>query len=388
MAAKSEQIHLHPSASQVAYDEDVPFGSNAMRLDIRQWVIVTVILLLIVGLTPMLWKQFEPLNGADDYRIPYSLSNDYWIYDRVSNSATSENKIFVIGDSVIWGEYVSPDQTFSHHLNDLDGGSRFVNGGANGTHPLALEGLVRDYAAGLTDVMAILHCNLLWMSSPDRDLQVDKELSFNHPRLVPQFFPWIPCYRASIAERMGNVVDNYCSFRGWIHHLRIAYFDGQSIPDWTIEHPLENPLQQITLELPPPARKPHSRGIPWTERKIPAQDLPWIDLDTSLQWRAFGNTLRRLRARGNRVFVILGPFNEHMLTDESRRQYQSLRADVEAWLREHNVASIVPEALPSADYADASHPLSEGYARMAERVYTSPEFQQWFEPVEKQSAAP
>ena len=52
----------------------------------------------------------------------------------------------------------------------------------------------------------ILHCNLLWMSSPKADLHTEKEERFNHADLVPQFSPRIPCYRADFNRRFSAVV--------------------------------------------------------------------------------------------------------------------------------------------------------------------------------------
>ena len=59
-------------------------------------------------------------------------------------AAEAFDTVFVLGDSVVWGEYVLPDGTWSHFL-DREAGvtNRFVNVGVNGLFPLALEGLVR-----------------------------------------------------------------------------------------------------------------------------------------------------------------------------------------------------------------------------------------------------
>ena len=359
--------------------DQVPFGANAMRLSLRQWTVVAVIVLLFVLVVPIAWTGIESWNTTDDYRIPYGLSDDYWQYQRFVGATAngSRKKILAIGDSVIWGEYVTPDKTLSQHLNQLAGRERFANGGANGTHPLALEGLVRYYARDVRDASVLLHCNLLWMSSPERDLSSTKELSFNHPRLVPQLYPRIPCYRATINERLGIVVDRGSTFRSWVHHLRIAYFDSQSIPDWTLEHPLENPLGQVTLKLPGPKNLPHSEPVAWTARPMKPQDIPWVPLDKSLQWQAFQRTVRLLYSRGNRLYVVINPFNEHMLAPASEKRYRLLKGDAESWLQAEDVPYDAPPVLPSAEYADASHPLSAGYARLARRLLEQESFQDW-----------
>jgi len=66
---------------------------------------------------------------------------------------------------------------------------------------------------------------------------------------------------------------------------------------------------------------------------------------------------------------VIGPFNEHMLTDKSLEKFHAVRADAEQWFREHGIAYFAPAVLPSECYADASHPLAEGYARMAKELF-------------------
>jgi hypothetical protein len=81
-----------------------------------------------------------------------------------------------------------------------------------------------------------------------------------------------------------------------------------------------------------------------------------------------------LQARGNHVFVVVGPFNEHLLTPASLRRYEQIKATVARWLRERQIAHAVPPPLPSALYGDASHPLAEGYAQLARQLLDSPNF--------------
>jgi hypothetical protein len=66
--------------------------------------------------------------------------------------------------------------------------------------------------------------------------------------------------------------------------------------------------------------------------------------------------------------VLLGPFNEHMLTDEGKQTYSELRSGVISWLAGRGIACCVPTTLPSEMYADASHPLAEGYAVPANQL--------------------
>ncbi|MBI2480286.1 MAG: hypothetical protein HYV60_17130 [Planctomycetia bacterium] len=356
---------------------DAPRASNAIRLSVRDWVVATSIALSIMVLTPVVWKYLEPFDPPTDFRVPYDLSDDYWTYQQHVDRAIKDDRIPIIGDSVVWGEYVDPRHTLSYYLNELHGETRFANGGLNGAHPLALQGLVRHYAKNVRDRPVILHCNLLWMSSVERDLQTDKEVAFNHPRLVPQFVPRMACYKAPAAERMGIVIDQHLSLRTWVHHLRVADFDGLDVHSWTLEHPYANLFERISLPSTQPKDEPHSLPLVWTERGIQPQDIPWINLDTSLQWQAFRTTVQLLRDRGNRVFVIVGPFNEHMLTADSRERYGTVSRQVESWLDEEAIPCFAAAPLPSGEYADASHPLSAGYTRLAEQVSLQADFQRW-----------
>jgi hypothetical protein len=179
---------------------------------------------------------------------------------------------------------------------------------------------------------------------------------------------------------MGIVIDRNVAFRRWVHHLRISFFDHLDLPTWSAEHPYANPLRRIRLGIPQPADKPHSDPISWLERGIQPQDFPWIDLDTSFQWRAFREMAELLRDRGNRLFVLVGPFNEHMLTGPSRQRYEAMKREVEAWLSAEKIPHYVPAPLPSDEYADASHPLAVGYARLASQMAATEAFQQWLTP--------
>ena len=174
---------------------------NGMRLNARHWLSVAVIVTIVLIATPWAWKKVERFETGPDYRIPYQLSKDYLLYERALQRLPAVD-LPIIGDSVIWGEYVQPDGTLSHFLNkegaapgNLLSGSRaanFVNAGVNGMFPLALEGLVRYYGAPLRHRKVILHYNMLWMSSPKADLHTQKEERFNHADLVPQFCPRSP----------------------------------------------------------------------------------------------------------------------------------------------------------------------------------------------------
>jgi len=138
----------------------------------------------------------------------------------------------------MWGHYVGKDETLTAHLNHLQAGQRYVNLGVDGIHPAALAGLVDCYGQGIRNQRVIVHCNLLWTSSPQHDLTTPKEVSFNHPALVPQFRPQIPCYRETLSGRLGHVVERNVRLLAWAKHLQIAYLDGSDWAAWTLEHPM------------------------------------------------------------------------------------------------------------------------------------------------------
>ena len=372
----------------------VPFGVNEVRLNARQWTATAVILALLIGITPWLWQRIERFETGPDYRIPFDLSKDYWLYGRRLRQVSAAEKISVLGDSVVWGEYVAPDGTLSHFLNEATGSTdRFINGGLNGLFPLAQEGLLRSYGKSVRHRKVLLECNVLWLTSPKADLSSDKEEQFNHSRLVPQFSPRIPCYKADANERLSAVVQRNVPFLQWVGHLQNAYFGQKSILSWTLEddggnpprypNAYRNPLSQIKLKVPACAKEDPQRGVkssrhkPWSTEGQGTTRFEWVALGSSLQWRAFQRTLALLKERGNDVLVVLGPFNEHIMAEENRAAYRTIYDGIAAWLRQNQVKAVLPETLPSVLYADASHPLTEGYALLAKRIAADETFKIW-----------
>ncbi len=272
---------ISPPATPPAPKNVVPFGVNEVRLNAREWIVALAIVLTCAVAIPPIWKQAERFHPGSDYRIPYALSKDYWLYQRRLDQIDDPGRIPILGDSVIWGEYVRPNGTLSHFLNGEAGRpDRFVNCGVNGLFPLAMQGLVDDYAASLKNKKVIVHCNILWLTSPERDLSTDKETSFNHSRLVPQFFPRIACYQADANERISAVLDRRVGFYSWVNHLRDAYYQEQSIPRWTLDddgndpptfpNAWKNPLGPLKEGIPQEPAADPDRGLssprhkPWT----------------------------------------------------------------------------------------------------------------------------
>ncbi len=366
--------------------EIVPFAANAIRLSLREWLVVFAIVAPLLILVPPLWERAETFERGDNYRIPHELSSDYWLFGRAARLAAAQGPTLLVGDSVFWGRYVAKDQTLAAQLNRLHGNARFSNLAVNGMHPAALAGLIEHYGGAISGSRVLLHFNLLWMSSERHDLRQKKEYRANHPALVPQFVPHIPCYRASCADRIGLVIERNLPFAAWTRHLRVAYFAETDLPTWTLDHPYANPLRQVTLAVPPAAERARDDQRPWTDRGITRQSFPWVELRTSLQWRLLRKALATLQQRGNSVFVLVGPFNEHMLEPASLAVYRQRVKQAVAWLREHNIPHLAPAPLPSTLYADASHPVVEGYAALARRLLEDDAFVRFIGPAASSSA--
>jgi hypothetical protein len=394
MATIAPDISKAPSPPANFAPPAPPFGVNEMRLGPREWIAALAIVVVFMLIVPRAWKRFEPFPTGPDYRIPYALSKDYWLYQRRLEQIAGPRHIPILGDSVVWGEYVRPSGTLSHFLNQqTDQADRFVNCGVNGLFPLAMEGLVEDYGSTLRNRKIIVQCNLLWLSSPKADLSTTKEENFNHSRLVPQFRVRVPCYKADANERMSAVIERNVGYFAWVGHLENAYYDQRSIPRWTLEdngnEPPEyvnawrNPLAPLKSAIPAEPREDPDRGPAsrrhksWNAGGAEPTQFDWVNLNDSLQWQAFERVIRLLKARHNDVLVLLGPFNESMIAPDQGPVYRALRDAAAAKLARQGVALVVPKSLPSALYADASHPLTAGYALLAWRLKSDSTFQRW-----------
>ena len=84
-------------------------------------------------------------------------------------------------------------------------------------------------------------------------------------------------------------------------------------------------------------------------------------------------------ARDNRLFVLVGPFNEHMMEGQNLETYRDIKRTIETWLDEQQIPHYVPPALPSKLYADASHPLGEGYDAIAKQILAHGSFKEFAE---------
>ncbi len=367
MATESPQGNVANTGSARRADG---WTANTVRLSPREWLIASAAIALAFVLLPAAWRILEPFAPGPDYRMPYRLGEDYWHYERYCRQAARGDSALVLGDSVVWGHYVSSEQTLSHHLNQQAGSPRFVNLGLDGIHPAAMAGLIEYYGRAISGKDVVLVCNPLWMSSATHDLQTTKEFAFNHPKLVSQFSPRIPCYKEPLAGRLGIVVERHVELFSWVGHLRTVYLDNSDLATWALDHPYASPGRDPTggFASPDDPRSTPPVGEPWTAKGIEPYSPRWVDLKTSVQWRSFQRTVRLLRDRGNRVFVLVGPFNEHMLKSENLPVYGRLKAGIGAWLAEEGIPHLIPPPLASQLNADASHPLAEGYASLARQL--------------------
>jgi hypothetical protein len=372
---------------------DLPI-THEVRLTLRQWLAALLTVTLIAVALPRVWKRVERFDIGDDYRIPYALSNDYWLYAWYLQKTSAAKPIAVLGDSVVWGEYVKADGTLPHFLNaEAAKPGRFVNAGVNGLYPLALEGLVRDYGKSLRDRKVIVVCNLLWLTSPKADLQAECDETINHAPLIPQFRPRVPSYQADAATRLGAVIARHVSLMGWVSHLQSVYFNQQSVTQWTLaedpDHPrsypnaCRNPLAQVMCVVPSYRADDLERGEgstrhkPWSSEGPRKTAFEWVPLNCSLQWAAFRRTVELLRHRGNDVLVIVAPFNVHLIADPSLDAYKSIHSGIAAWLNDNRIPCVHPDTLPSDLYADASHPLTAGYAILARQICQEESLKKW-----------
>src|SRR5262245_58643263 len=258
-------------------DPQEPTTSNAFRLTGRQWMGVGLFTVALYVLTPVAWQRAEKLEMAPDYRIPFELSQDYWLWERMAAQAAATHDTLVLGDSVIWGVFVKPGETLSHYLNALEGGDRYANLGVNGKQPVALAGLVEHYGGAIRNKRVLLHFNPLWMSYPKYDLrEKDDSGPFSDWELAAQFSPRIPCYRESVFARIGEVIDLNVALHEWMNHLHYAYFGEadvpRTVPMWTLNHPYENPLKVVTCKLPPPSEDLRKEPVAWNTR-IPMENM-------------------------------------------------------------------------------------------------------------------
>ncbi len=356
--------------TQSPRDNVIDREPTTLRLTARQWMAVAAAFVLILGVGSRVLTRPSAFERAD-YRMGSAQAEDYWLFAQYSRWAVEHADCLVVGDSAIRGYYVADDQTLSHYLNSGVEGVRFANLGVDGLHPAAMAGLLRHYGKAIRRRPVLLHLNPLWMSSPQQDLQTQKETSFHHARLTPQAFGSLACYRASFNERTSAVMARYIGPMSFASHVKISRYGGLDLARWTLEHPYACPLRgQQSSDRPIEPEQ----GKAWHEMGMTRRDVPFVDIASSVQWRFFKEAVSLLRARGNTLFVVVGPFNEHMLEGESVARCAGMKEAFVRWLEAEGIAFHVAQVLPSDLYRDASHPLAGGYELMTSRLLTDDGF--------------
>jgi hypothetical protein len=84
-----------------------------------------------------------------------------------------------------------------------------------------------------------------------------------------------------------------------------------------------------------------------------------------------------LQERGNDLIVVLGPFNQHIMTADNRAKFKAIENEVKQWLESRSIVYSAPKLLDSSLYGDASHPLTQGYRQLAESLWNDSDFKEW-----------
>jgi len=330
------------------------------------------ILVLFAIVIPYILPLTDDSSFTGNYRIPYSMGEDYFLYSRYSKHVASIKRIPVIGDSVIWGHYTGSDDTLSAQLNRINPDIIFSNMGLDGIHPAAMNGLLNVFAAKFKNRKILAGVNLLWMSSARHDLTGPVNSEINHKILLPQFFTQIPSYRPTLEERLSASITKTIPLFPWIDHLRLSRFADKSFYLWTMDNPQKGINEYFT-------HNDETFKVPegMQPMKMQEQNIDWITAEKSLQWKFMIETLLSLKKNGNEVAAVITPFNTYMMTAESRKQYFSILAGMEWILRDKGIIPIIPLILEKKYFADSSHPTAEGYKLIAEDMMKNREFLQF-----------
>jgi len=327
-----------------------------------------VIIIMVTGL-PVIFPLTGDIVFTSDYRLPFYLGEDYFLYKKYVKSVAEYNTIPVIGDSVIWGHYTSDNDTLTAHLNRKQHVAEFSNMGIDGIHPAVMYGLVDNYCSAFSNKKVIVGINLLWMSSSRHDLSGDKNSEINHRGLLPQFTELIPAYSPAFEERLSLVIKRNMPFFLWADHLKLTRFRERNFYRWSMDNPGVLPIIFFRPEI-----KTYELPVPMDSSKFPRQDAQWITTDKSLQWRYTLKTIKMLKERGNEILAVVTPFNRYMLTEESAKKHESIVSAIKDNLTTEDIIVIIPEMPPKEEFADSSHPTATGYRIIADDLLKNKEF--------------
>lgn len=328
----------------------------------KNYIIITALLaILLFFAAPFAIKFIYEHDFTVNYRIPYPMGEDYYLFSHYSAAVSNSEKIFFFGDSVIWGHYAEKDKTLTSWLNQLQGEEQFANMGIDGIHPAALYGLVKKYSGKIKNKNIIVGINLLWMSSPRHDLSGEVNSDINHKKLLPQLNRTIPAYGAGIEERISSLINRECTFFAWINHIKMTRFADFSLYRWTLDNPEKNIFAFFR-------KKETIYRVPEHMRKdgIPLQNISWVKPEDSIQWDYMKKTINLLKSRNNKVIAYITPYNIHTLTPESRKEYIEISEAIKKELNTAGVVSIAGITPGKVFFADSSHTGEAGYKILAE----------------------
>lgn len=338
----------------------------ALRLSGREWLAVALVVTVAIGSAPFIRFRAPMPEIEKDYRIPYALSARYEIYRRFTALSARQFPTLIVGDSVVWGQCATRDQTLSHHLNELTRQPRFANAGLDAMHPVALLALLEHHAPAIERKDVILQLDPLWLMVPRDEPPVTIGTALLHrPGLVPRLAAdFSGRFKASIAKGAAALVRR-SPLAGWAERFSDARLDFLA---WSLDHPYESPLRAIAAALPPSEDSHPLRLTPWDGTPESMLDAAWPVIESHPQWTAFERMLDLLSLRSNRVLVVIGPMNEPMMRPEMRSGYQRVKQELQDRLKARGVHAILAPPLPPALFADICHPIGSGYEQLAREL--------------------
>jgi len=326
-----------------------------------KYILITGILTLLLFFTaPFAIKFIDKDDFTANYRIPYPMGEDYYLFSHYSAAVTGSKKIPFFGDSVIWGHYAKKDKTLTSCINRIQGDEIFANMGIDGIHPAALYGLVKKYSESIKNRDIVVGINLLWMSSPRHDLSGEVNNEINHKKLLPQLSKTIPAYGANIEERISSFINRELTFFSWVNHIKMTRFADFSFYRWTIDNPDKNILAFFK-------KKKTLYAVPEYMRQdnLPLQNISWIKPKDSIQWNYVKKTMDLLQSRNNRVIAYITPYNTYTLTPESHKQYREILKTIIRELEATGITTLTGITPEKNYFADASHTGEAGYEILA-----------------------
>lgn len=356
--------------------------SNAMILSLKEWIATLALVALINGIIYYGWNSWEKFNPGPDHRETCwaEKQSDYWAYTRWIRYAREHYNVLLLGDSVIWGQEVRNDQTISHYLNEFYGRDIVANLGNDGLFMAGIDGIVKYYGEDLDNANIIVQLSPLWMANLRRDLRPEKKSNYHHPRLIPQFSTRINYYH-DLNTRIGYFIEHYVRVFPFVRHLMANYYDNESISSWMMDNPYKDPFTAITFQAAPVMAESQGESLDWETKKQKVSNEPFVNSSQSIQWGLYVDALKRFQVKNSRVFVMIGPYNQYMLTPESQLRLftliELLKKDLDALGIPYFDTFTI--GLPSRTFGDTCHLLKDGHIMLAKAMLSDERFRQWLD---------